>query len=60
MNSFRVDMKDSKSYAIYMEDNGRYYVMYVNWWEKRGIHVANGKRRISKQIFEQIKSEHNM
>lgn len=51
IDSYVIDDKESKSWSIYSQVNDRYYVQHVNWNEKLGMHVPNGRKRISKDKY---------
>lgn len=51
MKSFEVHWKDSKSYEIVSEENGKYYSQSMTWWKKGGYCIPQGRKRISKEKY---------
>ena len=51
MAGFKVEDANGKSYSVYTEENGRFFVQHVNWSEKYGIYIPQGKKRVSKAAY---------
>lgn len=49
---YKVMHEDGKSYSVYYKKNGRCFVRYNIWDEKRGFFVQSPNYRITNKSFE--------
>lgn len=51
MTIFKVTSEDGKSYSLYSEEGGKFYVLNASWWAKGGYCVPRTKKRISEKSY---------
>ena len=51
MTLFVVQDDSSKSYAVFTEEDGKFYEQAMVWWDRGGYHIPQTRKKITKTRY---------